>query len=98
MMAVLQPRRFISFLLKKQFDRVRSMVPVQFSSVFNFHRHPAFPSRYDRDHVYFLDRSSGYLDHLPFPDMRDFNEDIADKIREWAEITPCPHCGAALLR
>jgi hypothetical protein len=30
------------------------------------------------------------LDHLPFPDVRDFNEDIADKIRQWAEIPPCP--------
>jgi hypothetical protein len=27
-----------------------------------------------------------------------FNEDIADKIRQWAEIPPCPHCGAVLLR
>jgi hypothetical protein len=30
--------------------------------------------------------------------MRDFNEDIADKIRQWLEIPPCPHCGAVLLR
>jgi hypothetical protein len=30
--------------------------------------------------------------------MRDFNEDIVDKIRQWAEIPPCPHCGAVLLR
>jgi hypothetical protein len=38
------------------------------------------------------------LDHLPFLDVRGFNEDIADKIRQWAEIPPCPHCGAVLLR
>jgi hypothetical protein len=38
------------------------------------------------------------LDHLPFPDIRDFNEDIANKILQWAEISPCPHCGAVLLR
>jgi hypothetical protein len=30
MMALLQPSRFIFFLLKKQFDRIRSKVPVQF--------------------------------------------------------------------
>jgi hypothetical protein len=75
-------KSFYFLLLKKQFDRIRSTVPVQFSSVFNFHQHPPFPSRYDRDHVCLLDWSSGYLDHLPFPDMRDFNEDIADKIHE----------------
>jgi hypothetical protein len=33
MMALLQPSRFIFFLLKKQFDRIRSTVPVQLSSV-----------------------------------------------------------------
>jgi hypothetical protein len=98
MMALLQPSRFIFFLLKKQFDRIWSTVPVQFSPVFNHHQHPAFPSRYDRDHVCILDRSSAYLDHLPFPDMRNFNEDIAHKICQWAEIPPCPHCGAVLLR
>jgi hypothetical protein len=97
MMAFLQPSRFIFFLLKKQFDRIRSTVPVQCSSIFIFHQHTAFQSRYDRDHVCLLDRSSGYLDHLPFSDMRDCNEDIADKIRQWAEIPPYPHCGAVLL-
>jgi hypothetical protein len=30
--------------------------------------------------------------------MRDFNEDIVDKIRQCAEISPCPHCGTVLLR
>jgi hypothetical protein len=96
MVALLQPSRFIFFLLKRQFDRIWSTVPVQFSSVFNFHQRPVYPSRYDRDHVCLLDRSSGYLDHLPFPDMRDFNKDIADKIHQWAEIPLCPtvmlHC------
>jgi hypothetical protein len=82
MMALFQPSRFIFFLLKKQFDLIRSTVPVQFSSVFNFHQHPGLPYCYDPDHVYLMDRSSGYLDHLPFPDMRYFNEDIADKIRQ----------------
>jgi hypothetical protein len=81
MMTLLQPIRFIFFLLKNQFNRIRSMVPVQFSSVFNFHQHPAFPSRYDRDHSCLLDRLSGYLDHLHFPDLRDFDKDITDKIR-----------------
>jgi hypothetical protein len=98
MMALLQPSRFIFFLLKKQFDYIRSTVPVQFSSVDNFHQHPAFLSRYDRDHVYLLAWSSGYLDHLAFPDMRDFDEDIADKIRQRAEIPPCPHCDIVLLQ
>jgi hypothetical protein len=97
-MALRQPSSLIFFLLKKQYDCIRSTAPVLFSSVFNFPQHPVFPSRYDRDHVCLLDRSSGYLDHLSFPDMRDFNEDIADKIRQWAEIPPCPHCGAALHR
>jgi hypothetical protein len=90
MMALLQPSRVIFFLLKKQFDRNRSTVPVQFSSVVNFHQHPVFLSRYDRDHVCLLAWSSGHLDHLPFPDMRDFDEDIADKIRQRAEIPPGP--------
>jgi hypothetical protein len=98
MMAVLQPSRVIFFLLIKQIEHIRSTVLVQFSSVFNFHQRPAFPFRYDCNHICLLDRSSGYLDHLPFPEMRDFNEDIADKIRQWAEIPPCPHCGAVLLR
>jgi hypothetical protein len=43
MMAVLQPSRFIFFLLKKQFDRIRSTALAQFFSVFDFHQHPAFP-------------------------------------------------------
>jgi hypothetical protein len=81
-MALLQPSRFIFFLLKRQFDRIRSTVPVQFSSVFTFHQYPAFPSCYDGNHLCLLDRSSGYLDHLPFPDVREFNKDIADKIRQ----------------
>jgi hypothetical protein len=98
MVALLQPSRFIFFLLKKQFDRIRSTVPVQFSSVVNFHRHPTFPSRYDCDHVCLLVWSSGYLDHLPFPDMSDFDEDIADKISQQAEIPPCPHCDIVLLQ
>jgi hypothetical protein len=98
MITVLQPSRFIFCLLKKQFDRIRSTVPVQFSLVFDFHQHPVFPSRYDRDHVCLLDRSSGYLDDLSFPDVRDFNEQITDKICQWGEIPPCPHCGAVLLR
>jgi hypothetical protein len=35
MMALLQPSRFIFFLLlKKQFDRIWTTVPVQFSSIF----------------------------------------------------------------
>jgi hypothetical protein len=78
LMAFLQLSRFL--LLKKQFDRIRSTVPVQFSSVFNFHQHPVFPSPYDRDRVCLLDRSSGHLDHLPVPDVRDFNEDSAYEI------------------
>jgi hypothetical protein len=98
MMALLQPSCFIFFLLKKQFDRIRSTLPVQFSLVLNFHRHPAFPSRYDRDHVCLLVWPSGYLDHLPFPDMRDLDENIADKIRQRAEIPPCPHCDIVLLQ
>jgi hypothetical protein len=34
MMALLHPSRFVFFLLKKQYDRIRSAVPVQLSSVF----------------------------------------------------------------
>jgi hypothetical protein len=36
-MALLQPSRLIFFFLKKQFDRIRSTVPVLVSSGFNFH-------------------------------------------------------------
>jgi hypothetical protein len=97
MMALLQPSRLI-FLLKKQFDRIQSTVPVHFLQFSIFTDTRGFPSRYDRDHVCLLDRSSRYLDHFSFPDMRDFNEDIADKIRQWGEIPPCHHCGAVLLR
>jgi hypothetical protein len=43
MMALLQPSRFIFFLLQKQFDCTWSTVAVQFSSFFNFHQHS--PSR-----------------------------------------------------
>jgi hypothetical protein len=67
MMTLLQVSRFIFSLLKKQFDRIRSTVSVQFSSLVNFHQHPAFLSRYDCDHVCLLAWSSGHLDHSPFP-------------------------------
>jgi hypothetical protein len=30
--------------------------------------------------------------------MTDFNEDITDIIRQWAEIPPCPYCDIVLLR
>jgi transposase len=84
----LAPSDFFLFSYVK--ERLKGMV---FPSYEEF-----FPSRCDHDHVCLLDRSSWYLEHLPFPDMRDFNEGIADKIRQWAEISPCPHCGAVLLR
>jgi hypothetical protein len=38
------------------------------------------------------------LDHLPFPDIRDLDENIADKIRQRAEIPPCPQCDIVLLQ
>jgi hypothetical protein len=79
MIARLQPSYFIFFLLKKPFDRIRSTVPIQFSSVFNFHQHPAFLSRDDCDQVCLLDRSSWYLDHLPFPDMGIFMKTLQTK-------------------
>jgi hypothetical protein len=81
-MRLLQPSRFIFFLLKKPFDRIWSTVPAQDSSVFIFHQHSAFPFRYDPDHACLLDQSSWSLEHLPCPDMRDCNEDIADKIHQ----------------
>jgi hypothetical protein len=79
MMALLQLSCFIFFLLKKQFDRIRSTVPVQFSSFFNSPQHPAFPSRYDRDRVYLMDRSSWYYNYLPFPDMKNLMKALQTK-------------------
>jgi hypothetical protein len=36
--------------------------------------------------------------HFPFRDMREFDPDIAERIRKWAECSPCPRCQAALLQ
>jgi hypothetical protein len=97
-LALLQPRYFIFFSLKNQFDRIRSTVLVQFFSVFIFQQLPAFRSFYDRDHLCLLDQSAGHLNHLPFPDMREFDQEIANEIPDWVELPPCPHCDPVLLR
>jgi hypothetical protein len=38
------------------------------------------------------------MGHFPFPDMREFDPDIAQKIREWAEYPLCSRCGAVSIR
>jgi hypothetical protein len=97
-LAPLQPTRFILLLLKKRFNRIQPTVPVRFFSIFIFQRLPAVLSSYDRDHFSLLGQSAGHLGHLPFPDMSELDQQIADEIRDWAEPPPCPHCGAALRR
>jgi hypothetical protein len=94
----LQPKVFTFFPLKKQFNRIRSTVPVQFSPAFNFQQLPAFPSDYDRNQFYLLDQLVWRLGHFPFLDMREFDPQVADKIRQWAEAPPCLHCAAILLQ
>jgi hypothetical protein len=38
------------------------------------------------------------MGHFPFPDMREFDPAIAQRIREWAECPPCLRCPAVLIR
>jgi hypothetical protein len=94
--ARLQPKIFIFLLLKEQFDRIRSTVPVQFFSAFNFQQVSAFPSRYDREQFYLLDQLAGRLGHLPFPDMKEFDQKVAGEIRQWQKFhcafTVVPYC------
>jgi hypothetical protein len=78
---MLEPKVFVFFLLNRGFNRIRSMLRVKFFSVFNFQQHPAFPDQYDPDNLYLLNHSSKRVAHFPFPDMREFNPEIADKMR-----------------
>jgi hypothetical protein len=73
-------------------------VPVQFFSAFNFQQHTAFSDQYDPDDFCLLNHSSKGMAHFPFPDMREFDREIANRIRNWAECSPCPHCRAVLVQ
>jgi hypothetical protein len=97
-LCLLRPTLFVFFLLRAQFARLRFTVPVQFRSAFNFEQYACFPSRYSRDDFCILSQSSRALGPFPFPDMREFHPEIADRIRVWAECGPCVHCGAILLQ
>jgi hypothetical protein len=96
--ALLEPKLFIFFLLKHQLCRIRSIVPVQFLSVVNFEQHQSFPSEYDPDDLCLLNHSSKGMRHFSFPGPREFDPDIAQRIREWAECPLCSRCGAVLIR
>jgi hypothetical protein len=80
--AALQPRLSSFFLLIKEFFQVRSAVPAEFRSAFNSQKYPAFPSSYDPDRFSILRQSSRAIGHFPFPDVRHFNPDIAQRITE----------------
>jgi hypothetical protein len=89
-----EPKVFVFVLLKSQFKRIRSTVPFHFSYVCNCQQHPAFPDQYDPDDFCLLNHSSKGMTHFPFPDMREFDPEIAEGIRKWAEYSPCSHCRA----
>jgi hypothetical protein len=88
----------VSFLLKKEFFRNRSIVPAEFRFAFNFQQYPAFPSSYNPDDFSIVKQLSRAMGHFPFPDMTQFNPDIAQAIREWAEFPPCSHGRAVLIQ
>jgi hypothetical protein len=94
--ATLEPKVFVFCLLKKQFDCIGSTVPVKFFSAFSFPQHPAFPDQYDRNDFCLLNDFSKGMAHSPFPDMREFDPETAERIRKGAECAPCPHCRAVL--
>jgi hypothetical protein len=80
--ATLEPKLFVFFLLKTQFDRIRSTVPVQNFSAFNFQHDPAFPDQGDPDDFCRLNDSLKGMAHFPFPSMREFDAEIAERIRK----------------
>jgi hypothetical protein len=96
--AILEPTSFIFFLMKNEFLRIKSMVPGRFSSHINFQQHPAFRASYNRDEFCMLNELSQPLGDFLFPDMREFDAGLAERIRRWAELPPCKDCGTILLR
>jgi hypothetical protein len=81
-----------------QSDHIQPTASIQFCSVFNYQQLPAFPSFYASNHLCLLDQSAGHLGHLPFPDIRESDQQIADKFSDRVELPRCLHCGAALIR
>jgi hypothetical protein len=61
-----------------------------------FNNSAAFPSYYDCNQFYLLGQLAGRLGYFPFPDMREFDRQIADEIRQWAEGPRCADCGVIL--
>jgi hypothetical protein len=57
-------------------------VPVQFFSAFNFQQHPAFPDQYNPDDFCLLNHSSKGMAHFTLPDMKEFDPEIAERIRK----------------
>jgi hypothetical protein len=88
--ASLHPRDFIFFLLKSKFARLRSKVPVQFWSAFNFEQYPSFPLNYPDDFS-ILSKSSKGLSYFPFRDIKDLDPDVIERIQGWGECQPCTH-------
>jgi hypothetical protein len=80
--ATLEPKVFVSFSLKTQFDRILSTIPVQFFSAFNFQQSPAFPDQYKVDDSCLLNYYSKGMADFPFLDMREFDPEIAERIRK----------------
>jgi hypothetical protein len=74
------------------------MVPGGFSSHSNFQQHPAFRASYNREEFCMLNELSQSLCGFLFPDIREFDVGIAERIRRWAELPPCKDCGAILRR
>jgi hypothetical protein len=70
--------------------------PILFS--FQFPKAPDFSVPLCWRPFFRLEQSVPGLDHFPFPDMREFDEQTADEIREETEMAVCFHCAAVLLR
>jgi hypothetical protein len=95
--AFFEPISVIFFVTKNEFSRIQSMVSGRFSPHLTFQQHPAFRASYNRDEFCMLNESSQPLSGFLFPDMKEVDAEIAERIRSGAELPPCKNRGAILL-
>jgi hypothetical protein len=96
--AIFEPISLIFFLTKNEFSRIQSMVPGRFSPHFDVQQHLAFRASCNRDEFLMLNELSQPLGSFLFPDMRQFDAGIAERIRRWAELATCRDYRAILVR
>jgi hypothetical protein len=96
--AVVEAAAFHFYLTRSEFVRIRGNVPDRFRASFTFEQHPVFTSLYDRKSQDLLGDMGPYDCEFPFPDGKDLDPEVVRYVREWAEVEPCEHCGAVLVR